>query len=129
MAFWASTGGGITVNAGSEQNVSGWELDSSIIDANNTHSGTGGSTNFEVVNYHNEGSIEIPWSDTELPDTDIGLVRGNKVTIVFQFGNSSKTCTLTNTLILSHRMVSKSADDILRSVVRFKGGVFTPPVT
>ena len=122
-------GGGATVNGGSEKNIGRWEVNSNARLVENTHSGTGGSTNFEIVVYDNSATIEIPVDDTDLPDTDMGFVRGAKVTAVFQMGNSTKTCTLTNASVENFAYVNDPANDIVRARVSLRGGVFTPPVT
>jgi hypothetical protein len=129
MAFWSGNGGGITVGGGSEQNVGRWEVNSNARLVENTHSGTSGSTNYELVVYDNSATIEIPVDDVALPDTDMGLVRGAKVTIVFQMGTSGKTCTLTNTTVENATYINDPASDIVRFRVSTKGGTFTAPVT
>lgn len=129
MAFWSGNGGGITVGGGSEQNIGRWEVNSNARLTENTHSGTGGSTNYELVVYDNSSTIEIPVDDTALPDTDMGLVRGAKVTVVFQMGGSGKTCTLTNTTVENATYINDPAQDIVRFRVTTKGGVFTAPTT
>ncbi len=129
MAFYSGNGGGITVGGGSEQNVGKWEVNSNARLVENTHSGTGGSTNYEAVVFDNSSTIDIPVDDVALPDTDMGLVRGTKVTIVFQMGGSGKTCTLTNTTVENATYINDPQGDIGRFRVTTKGGVFTAPVT
>jgi hypothetical protein len=129
MAFWSGNGGGITIGGGSEQNIGRWEVNSNARLVENTHSGTGGSTNFNIVVYDNSSSIEIPVDDTALPDTDMGLVRGSQITIVFQMGNSGKTCTLTSTTVENFAYINDPANDIVRARVTTRGGVFTAPTT
>lgn len=129
MAFYSGNGGGITVGGGSEHNVGRWEVNSNARLVENTHSGTSGSTNYELVVYDNSSTIEIPVDDANLPDTDMGLVRGAKVTIVYQMGGSGKTCTLTNTTVENATYINDPAQDIGRFRVTTKGGSFTAPVT
>lgn len=129
MAFYSGNGGGITIGGGSEQNVGRWEVNSDARLVENTHSGTGGSTNYEPVVYDNSATIDIPVDSDALPDTDMGLVRGTKVTVVFQMGASGKTCTLTNTTVERAKYINDPSGDIGRFQVSTKGGVFTPPTT
>ena len=129
MAFYSGNGGGITVAGGAEKNVGKWEVNENCRLVENTHSGTAGSTNYEPVVYDNSSTIDIPVDDADLPDTDMGLVRGTKVTIVFQMGNTGKFCTLTNTTVENASYVNDPASDIGRFRVTTKGGVFTAPVT
>jgi hypothetical protein len=129
MAFYSGNGGGITIGAGAEQNIGRWEVNSNARLVENTHSGTSGSTNFELVVYDNSSTIEIPVDDAALPDTDMGLIRGAKVTITFQMGGSGKTCILTSTSVENATYINDPAQDIGRFRVTTKGGVFTAPVT
>jgi hypothetical protein len=129
MAFWSGNGGGMTVGGGSELNIGKWELNSNARLVENTHSGTSGSTNYDLVVYDNSSTVDIPWDDTNLPDTDMGLVRGTKVTIVFQMGGSGKTATLTNTTVETHTTINDPQNDIVRSRITTKGGVYTAPTT
>ena len=129
MAFYSGNGGGVTVGAGSEQNVGKWEVNSNARLVENTHSGTGGSTNYESVVYDNSSTIDIPVDSDALPDTDMGFVRGTKITVVFQMGGSGKTCTLTNTTVENAAYINDPQNDIGRFRVTTKGGVFTPPTT
>lgn len=129
MAFYSGNGGGVTVGAGSEQNVGKWEVNSNARLVENTHSGTGGSTNYESVVYDNSSTIDIPVDSDALPDTGMGFVRGTKITVVFQMGGSGKTCTLTNTTVENAAYINDPQNDIGRFRVTTKGGAFTPPVT
>ncbi len=110
-------------------NIGRWEVNSNARLVENTHSGTSGSSNFEIVVYDNSSTLEIPVDDTNLPDTDMGLVRGAKVTVVYQMGNSGKTCTLTNTTVENFAYINDPQNDIVRARVTTRGGVFTAPVT
>lgn len=129
MAFYSGNGGGLTVNGGAEQNIGRWEVQSNSRTVENTHSGTGGSTNFEHVVYDNSATIDIPIDDTALPDTDMLFIRGTKVTVVFQYGSSSKTCTLTNAIVETFTTINDPSGDIGRARVTLRGGAFTPPTT
>jgi hypothetical protein len=94
----------------------------------NTHSGTS-SSNYDMVVKDHSWSLSIPWDDTNLPDTDVGLTEGSKVTIVFAMGGSGKTETLTSTTVESLEDVMDNAGDIIRTEISGKGGVITRPVT
>ncbi|AMV25439.1 hypothetical protein VT84_13640 [Gemmata sp. SH-PL17] len=92
---------------------------------NSSHS----ATNFDPVVPHNEWEADVPWDDTNLPDTDFGLVPGAKVTLILVDGASGKTATLTGTTVERHRIVRDNANDIIRSKVSGKGGAMTPETT
>lgn len=94
----------------------------------NTHSGKAAS-NYEKVVEDNAWEAEVPWDDTNLPDTDFGLVPGVQVTLVSYFGSSGKTETLTGTTVEQVRHIKNNANDILRSIVSGKGGAITRAVT
>jgi hypothetical protein len=130
MSFWSGNTGGVTVNGGAELNVGKWEVRRTARTVENTHSGTGGSTNFNLVVYHAEWTIEIPWDDTNLPDTDMGFVPGTQLSaLVFQHGNSGKTISIASTMVEEHVTINDPQNDIVRSRVSGRGGVLTPPVT
>lgn len=94
----------------------------------NTHSGTS-SSNFEKVVKDHAWSGSIPWDDTNLPDTDVGLNEGDKVTITFPMGASGKSETLTNTSVEYLEDIMDNNGDIIRTEIAGKGGVLTRPVT
>jgi hypothetical protein len=93
-----------------------------------THSGTSSSVYQKVVKDHS-WSLSVPWDDTNLPDTDVGLNEGDVVTITFTMGGSGKTEVLTGTTVESLEDIMDSAGDIIRTEVSGKGGVITRPVT
>lgn len=129
MAFHSGNGGGITVGGGAEQNIGRYTVRAPVRDAENTHSGTGGATNYEAVVRDVSWEVDIPFDDVAIPDTDMGLVAGNKVTIVWQLGNSGKTVTTTNTLVSSIEFINDPAGDIVRARVTGKGGSYTAATT
>ncbi len=96
--------------------------------AENTHSGTA-ATNFEQVVKDHSWSASVPWDDTNLPDTDFGLTEGAKVTLIFNFGASGKTATLTNTSVERVEHVMDNAGDIIRTEVSGRGGTLTRATT
>jgi hypothetical protein len=96
--------------------------------AENTHSGTS-SSNYEKVVKDHAWSGSIPWDDTNLPDTDVGLNEGDKVTVTFPMGASGKSETLTNTTVEYLEDIMDNQGDIIRTEISGKGGVLTRPVT
>lgn len=94
----------------------------------NTHSGVS-SSNYERVVPDHSWTVEVPWDDTNLPDTDVGLVEGAKATIVFAKGGSGKTMTLTNTTVETLEDVMDNEGDIIRTVITGKGGALTRETT
>lgn len=94
----------------------------------NTHSGTSSALYHKVVKDH-AWSGSVPWDDTNLPDTDVLLIEGDVVTIVFALGASGKTETLTNTTVEFLEDIMDNAGDIIRTEISGRGGVLTRPVT
>jgi hypothetical protein len=127
MSFWSGNGSKLTIGV-TDLNCRLTRLNQSARLAENTHSGTT-STNFEAVVKDHSWSAEIPWDDTNLPDTDFGLVEGAKVTLIFAFGTSGKTATMTNTSVERVEHVMDNAGDIIRTSVSGRGGVLTRPTT
>lgn len=130
MAFWSGNGGEILVGTGSPVtlNVAKHTVRKTSRLAENTHSGTP-ATNFEHVVPHYEWTVEVPWDDSNLPDTDVGLIEGAKVIIRFNDGASGKYLTLTDTSVETIEEVDDNANDIIRSVISGKGGTLTRQVT
>ncbi len=129
MAFHSGNGGGITVGGGSELNIGRYTVRAPFRLAENTHSGTSGATNYEPVVRDVSWEVDIPFDDTNIPDTDMGLVSGNKVTIVWQLGSSGKTVTTTNTTVENVEFINDPANDIVRARVTGKGGTYTAATT
>lgn len=127
MSQWSGNGGGIQVD-GVVINIGKWTLRKGARLAENTHSAKR-STNFELVVPDHSGSIEIPWDDTNLPDTDVGLEEGAKVTITFDYGLSGKFAELVDTSIETCEDVDDNANDIIRTMVTFKGGQLTHAIS
>lgn len=94
----------------------------------NTHSGVT-SSNFEKVVADNAWSAQIPWDDTNLPDTDFGLVPGAKVTLKFPTGSSGKFQQLANTSVEMLRHLKDNANNIIMTFASGKGGDLTREVT
>jgi hypothetical protein len=87
------------------------------------------STNFDKVVADNSSNFDVPFDDTNIPTTDVGLNPGDKVTLVFTMGQSGKTSTLTNTTVERVEAVMNNEQDIVRCRVSTRGGVLTRPVT
>lgn len=94
----------------------------------NTHSGVS-SSNYDKVVPDHSWEADVPWDDTNLPDTDVGLTEGSKVTITFAMGDSGKTEVLTNTTVESLEDTLDNSGDIIRTRITGKGGALTRPVT
>lgn len=127
MAFWSGNGSKLTIGV-TDLNCRLTRLSQGARLSENTHSGVS-STNFEQVVKDHSWSAEIPWDDTNLPDTDFGLTEGAKVTLIFTFGSSTKTATLTNTSVERVEHVLDNAGDIIRTSVSGRGGVLTRVTT
>ena len=128
MSFHSGNGGAIAVG-NTTLNITKWTLRKSSRNVDNTHSGVT-SSNYEHVVPDHSATVEIPWDDTNIPDTDVGLAEGAKVIITFSLGGgSAKTEILTNTLVESCEDVNDNSGDIIRTVVTTKGGALTRAVT
>lgn len=127
MSFWSGSGGEIIVGGVTLHCTKHTVRKTSRL-AENSHSGVA-ATNFEHVIPHYEWTVEVPWDDTNLPDTDAGLAEGAKVTIRFNDGASSKFKTLTNTSVEVVEEVDDNQGDIIRSVISGKGGTLTRQTT
>lgn len=74
MAFWSGNTSLLTIGAAT-LNCRMTRLSQGSRLTENTHSGTS-STNFHAVVKDHSWSASIPWDDTNLPDTDFGLIEG-----------------------------------------------------
>lgn len=128
MSVWNGLGGGIIVNSGTELPVQGWTLRKNARLTENSHSGVS-ATNYELVIKDHSWTADIPWDDTRLPDTDEGLNEGDKVTIRFDKGTSTKFATLTSSSVETLEEVNDVANNILMVRVSGKGGVLTRDIT
>lgn len=127
MANWSANGSKITVGA-TDLHCRMTRVRKAARLTENTHSGTS-SSNYEKVVPDHSWSLSVPWDDTNLPDTDVGLTEGTKVTITFTMGGSGKTEVLTNTTVESLEDVMDNQGDIIRTEISGKGGVLTRPTT
>lgn len=94
----------------------------------NTHSGVL-ATNYDPVVPDNAWSGSVPWDDTNIPDTDFGLVAGAKVTLKFLLGAGGKFEILTGTTVETVEDIMDNAGDIIRTEISGRGGVVTLAVT
>jgi hypothetical protein len=108
--------------------INKWTLRKASRNVDNTHSNTTAS-NYEHVVPDHGGTVEIPWDDTNIPDTDVGLAEGARVTLKLFLGSGSKFQTVTNTIVESCEDVNDNGQDIIRTVVTFKGGTLTRALT
>ena len=94
----------------------------------NTNSANSSSNYVPVIKDHS-WSADVPWDDTNLPDTDFGLTEGAQVTLVFNEGGSGKTATLTATTVERLETMMNNEQDIVRCRVSGKGGALTRETT
>ena len=126
--FRSGNGGSISVGATS-LDIATWTLNTGGRLTENTHSGTSGASNYELVVVDASWTVEVPLDETALPDTDLGLTAGAKVTITFKIGAGAKTYVLTNTTVEGVEATNNNSTDIVRVRVTGKGGAVTRPVT
>lgn len=126
--FRSGNGGSITVGV-TTLDIATWTLNTGGRLVENTHSGTSGWSNYELVVGDASWTVEIPLDETNLPDTDVGLTHGAKVSITFKIGAGAKTYVLANTTVEGIEAVNNNATDIVRVRVTGKGGSVTRPVT
>jgi hypothetical protein len=127
MANWSANGsklmiGAATLHATNVTLIKGARL------AENTASANSSTSFIKVVSDHS-WNCDVPWDDTNLPDTDFGLIEGARVTLVFYDGDSGKTETLTNTTVERLENVMNNENDIIRTRISGRGGVLTRAVT
>lgn len=127
MANWSANGSIITKGAATLHTTNVTVVDGARLTENTGSANS--STNYDKVVADNSSTFDIPWDDTNLPDTDVGLTTGSKVTLVYSIGNSGKTATLTNTTVERLETIMNNDSDIVRSRCSTKGGVLTRPVT
>lgn len=130
MATFRSGNGGYIEVGATRLDVISWEVDTGSRTTENTHSGTSGYSNYEHVCFDASSTIEIPWDEVNQPDTDAGLVPGNKVTVKYYHGGAGgKFITLTNTLVEKLITTDNNSNDIVRARVTTKGGSITRTTT
>ncbi len=89
----------------------------------NSHSGTGGSSNYEHVIYDHSWSLDLPWDEDNQPDNDLGIVEGNKIGIRFKHGDGDVKEAILNTLVGPLETRNNTSNDIVRVRITGKGGV------
>jgi len=129
MAFLSGNGGAILVGS-LALSVKQWTVNYGARVTENTHSGTGGYSNYEKVVIDPRWTAEGPWDDAAIPDVDQGLVPGNKVTLTFEIGSGAKTLILTNTIVEDFELIDDNTSDIVRYRATGKGATgITLPAT
>jgi hypothetical protein len=127
MAYPSGNGGAILIGS-VEIAVKQWTCNSGARTTENTHSGTGGYTNYEMVVWDARWTAEGPWNDSAIPDTvAVGLIPGSKITLIMQLGSTAKTQTLTNTIVEDFELIVDNSGDIVRWRATGKGGSITRP--
>lgn len=127
MAFWSANGSKLVIGAATLHCTNVTLVKQARL-VENTNSSNSSSNYVPVVKDHS-WSADVPWDDTNLPDTDFGLVEGAQVTLVFNEGGSGKTATLTNTTVERLETIMNNENDIVRVRVSGKGGALTREVT
>lgn len=128
--FRSGNGGYISVGSGPIRlDIKQWSGNFGARLVENTHSGTGGADNYEKVCDSATWSCDVPLDESNLPDVDVGLVPGAKVTIKFMIGAGAKFYKLTNTTVESAEPTNDNTSDIVRIKLSGKGGTITRPVT
>lgn len=120
MPFNSGNGGTLTVGAVTLHNTR-FTFNHDIRDVDNTHSGTGGFSNYEMVVKDIQWNVEGPLDEDNLPDVDAGLTVGSKVSITFKEGGDSRTLVLTNTLVKNLEIICDNSGDIVRFRATGKG--------
>ncbi len=131
MAYWGGPGGQVEVGTSPSEvtlhcRSHSVRKTSRIVE--NSHSGVS-ATNFEPIIDHYEWTVVVPWDDTNLPDVDVGLEEGLKVTIKFNDAGSGKFKTLTNTTVESLEEQYDSDQNIMMVTITGRGGTLTRQVT
>lgn len=101
--------------------VATWELEEGEKDTENTHSGTGGSTNYEHVVYDNSSSLKLPWDEDNTPEA-YGIYPGQKIGLRFKHGSGAIKKTLLNTKVGPLKTINDNQGDIVRIETETKGG-------
>lgn len=131
MSFWNGLSGNVVRDpSGSAQviNVTKHTIRKTARLAETTHSGNT-ATSFQSVIPHYEWEFEAIFDDANLVDTDLGLNEGDVETLKFIDGGSGKFVTLTGTTCESIEEIEDVREDVIRYMVRGKGGTLTRQVT
>lgn len=131
MSYWNGLGGTIVADPSGVPltiNVTKHTVRKTARLAETTHSGNT-ATSFAKVIPHYEWEAEGVFDDTNLVDTDLSLIEGAVVTLKFNDGSSTKFVTLTSTSVETVEEVEDVREDVIRWVVRGKGGTITRQAT
>jgi hypothetical protein len=122
--FRSGNGGYVELSADgmnwTEMDTAVWDLTEDIKDVENTHSGTGGDTNYEAVVNDNSSTVELPWDEDNPPD--VVVLIGYKIFVRFKHGDGTVVKQLSNTLFKSLKTHDDNAADIVRVTMELKGG-------
>ena len=102
-------------------NLAVWELNDDSRKTENTHSGTGGASNFEHVVGDANWRLQIPWDEEATPES-YGLRKGAKVYIRFKHGSGSILKQIALTLVEHFKTINDNAQDIVRVEMDGCGG-------
>lgn len=127
MANWSANGSKLMIGATTLHTTDVTLIKQARL-VENTSSANSSSNYVPVIKDHS-WTATIPWDDTNLPDTDFGLVEGAQVTLIFNEGTSGKTATLTNTTVERLETMMNNEQDIVRVRISGKGGALTREVT
>lgn len=104
--------------------VAVWELNDDSRKTENTHSGTGGASNYEHVVGDANWRLQIPWDEANTPES-YGLTKGAKVYLRFKHGSGSITKQISETLVEHVKTVNDNSQDIVRAEIDGCGGTVT----
>lgn len=122
--FYSGNGGTITSGA-VVTNVKQWTCNTGSRTTENTHSGTGGYTNYEHVVFDARWTAEGPLDTSNLPDSTGLFVPGTKVSAKFKNGADARFILLVGTIIEDYEVIDDNTSDIVRWRMSGKGGVIT----
>ena len=94
-----------------------------------TSSATAGLAQWQSTVSEADGTCEVLWDSTAIPDTDNGLTRGASVTVRLDIGDSGKFYTGT-ALIENLSLKVNNLSDVVKADITFRySGSLTLPVT
>lgn len=124
----SGNGGGVTVGI-IVLPLSQWTCNTGSRTVENTHSGTGGFTNYENVVIDARGTLEGPLDEDNLPDTDAGLYPGLKPLLTLKNGADARVIVITGAIIEDYEVTVNNSNNIVVWRATFKGGVVTRMTT
>lgn len=128
MSYWNGLGGSLLIGGSVTLAVTKHTVRKTSRLAETTNSANT-ATSFQNVIPHYEWEAEMVFDDTVLVDTDGGLSEGAVVTVKFNDGSSTKFATLTGTTVESVEEIEDVREDVIRVMVRGKGGTLTRQIT